>query len=111
MIEILENEKKASHTVTPLLAGIVLVSVASYFLLIGTPILAYLPVSITEEVEVLAVTEKGIVFETSTGVAVVTDRYQGEPGDVIEITYSVPMKYLEEKNRQQARWDAFHLDP
>ena len=55
-------------------------------------------------------TEKGVVFETSTGVAVVTDKYSGEPGDIIDVTYSVPAKYLDDKRRLQASFDAFHPD-
>jgi len=74
----------------------------------ATPVIGEFPVEITEEVKVLAVTEKGVVFETSTGVAVVTDQYDGEPGDIIEVTYSVPAKYLDDKRRLQVSFDAFH---
>ena len=107
MSTILENEKKASQMVTPLFFGIMMAALVSYFVIFATPVLGHLPVEITEEVVILAVTEKGVVVETSTGVAVATHQYEGQPGDIIEITYSVPMKYLEEKRRLQERYDAF----
>jgi len=107
MSTILENEKKASQMVTPLFFGIMIAAIVSYLLIFATPVLVYLPVEITEQVEILAVTEKGVVVETSTSVAVATDQYDGQPGDIIEITYSVPVKYLEEKRIQQEKFDAF----
>ena len=110
MIQILENEKKASQMVTPLFFGIMVAAIVSYMVIFATPVISQLPVEITEEVEILAVTEKGVVFETSTGVAVVTDQYDGEPGDVIEVTYSVPVKYLDDKRKLQVSFDAFHPD-
>jgi hypothetical protein len=60
---------------------------------------------------ILGVTEKGVVFETSSGVAVVTDQYEGLPGDIIKVTYSVPLKYLEEERILQERYDAFQPSP
>ena len=107
MSTILENEKKASQMVTPLLYGIMIAAIVSYVMIFVTPVILELPVEITEKVEILAVTEKGVVVETSTGVAVATDKYDGQPGDIIEVTYSVPTKYLEEKRRLQASFDAF----
>ncbi|KAG2472332.1 MAG: hypothetical protein NPMRTHETA2_1990004 [Nitrosopumilales archaeon] len=50
------------------------------------------------------------MFETSTGVAVVTDQYDGEPGDIIEVTYSVPAKYLDDRRKLQTSFDFFHPD-
>ncbi len=92
------------------LVAIVMVAIVGYIVIYVTPIEGEFPVEITEEVKVVGVTEKGVVFETSTGVAVVTDQYDGEPGDIIEVTYSVPMKYLDENRKLQERFDAFHLD-
>ncbi|KAG2472788.1 MAG: hypothetical protein NPMRTH4_1770003 [Nitrosopumilales archaeon] len=110
MMQILENEKKASQMVTPLFYGLMIAAMISYIVIFLTPVIGELPVEITEEVEILVVTEKGVVFETSSGVAVVTDQYSGEPGDVIEVTYSVPSKYLDDKRKQQVSFDAFHPD-
>ena len=90
--------------------GIVMAAIVGYMVIFVTPIAGEIPVEITEEVEILAVTQKGVVFETSTGVSVVTDKYSGEPGDIIEVTYSVPVKYLDDKRRLQASFDAFHPD-
>jgi len=110
MTTILENEKKASQMVTPLLFVIMVAAIVSYVVIYVTPVIGELPVEITEEVEIVGVTEKGIVIETSTGVAVVTNQYDGQVGDIIEVTYSVPAKYLEDKRRLQASFDAFHPD-
>jgi len=103
-------EKKNSQLVSLTFVAVIMAAVVGYMLIFVTPVIGEFPVEITEEVEILAVTEKGIVFETSTGVAVVTDQYDGEPGDIIEVTYSVPSKYLDGKRRLQASFDAFHPD-
>ncbi len=110
MMQILENEKKASQMVTPLFYGLMIAAMISYIVIFLTPVISELPVEITEEVEILVVTEKGVVFETSTGTSVVTDKYSGEPGDIIEVTYSLPWKYLDDKRRLQVSFDAFHPD-
>ncbi len=102
------TEKKNSQLVSLPFVAIVMATLVGYILIFATPVLGEFPVEITEEVEILAVTEKGVVFETSTGVAVVTDQYDGEPGDIIQVTYSVPAKYLDGKRKLQASFDAFH---
>ncbi len=103
-------EKKTSQLVSLPLVAIVMAAIVGYMVIFVTPVLGEAPVEITEEVEILAVTEKGVVFETSAGVAVVTDQYDGEPGDIIKVTYFVPMKYLDGKRKLQASFDAFHPD-
>ena len=105
------TEKKDSQMVTPLQFGIMLVALVSYFMIFATPLIPELPIQVTEEVTILGVTEKGVVFETSSGVAVVTDQYEGLPGDIIKVTYSVPLKYLEEERILQERYDAFQPSP
>ncbi len=105
-----QTQKKNDQLVSLTLVGIVMAAIVGYMVIFVTPVTGELPVEITEEVEILAVTEKGVVFETSTGVAVVTDKYSGEPGDIIEVTYFVPWKYLDDKRRLQASFDAFHPD-
>ena len=102
------TEKKNSQLVSLPFVAIVTATIVGYILIFATPVIDEFPVEITEEVKVLAVTEKGVVFETSTGVAVVTDQYDGEPGDIIKVTYSVPAKYLDDKRKLQASFDAFH---
>ncbi len=104
------TEKKNSQLVSLTFVAVIMAAVVGYMVIFATPVIGEFPVEITEEVEILAVTEKGVVFETSTGVAVVTDQYDGEPGDIIEVTYSVPSKYLDDKQRLQASFDAFHPD-
>ncbi len=107
MTQIQTTEKGNSQLVSLRFVAVMVVALVGYFVIFATPIIGEFPVEITEELEILAVTEKGVVFETSTGVAVVTDQYDGEPGDVIEVTYSVPVKYLEDKRKLQVSVDAF----
>jgi len=111
MIQIQKTQKKNSQLVSLTFVGVLMAAMIAYVVIYVTPVLGEFPVEITEELEILAVTEKGVVFETSTGVVVVTDQYNGEPGDIIEVTYSVPAKYLDAKRKQQSSFDAFHPDP
>ena len=96
--------------VTPLLFGVMIAAIAYYVVIFATPVIGEIPVEITEEAEIVGVTEKGVVIETSTGVAVVTNQYDGQIGDIIEVTYSVPSKYLEDKRKLQVSFDAFQPD-
>ena len=105
-----KTQKKDGQLVSLTFVGVFMAALVGYMLIYVTPIAGEIPVEITEEVQILAVTEKGVVVETSTGVSVVTDKYSGEPGDIIEVTYSVPWKYLDDKRRLQASFDAFHPD-
>ena len=105
------TEKNDSHVLSPMQFGIIVAAVVSYFVIFATPIILELPVQITEEVKIIAVTEKGVVIETSSGVSVITDQYKGLPGDIIKISYDVPLKYLEDKRIIQAKYDVFHPDP
>ncbi len=110
-MNILENEKKASHPVTPLFFGIILAAIVSYVVIFATPVLGEAPVEITEYAEIVGVTDKGIVVETSFDVPITTSQYNGQIVDVIEVTYSVPAKYLKDKRDLQARYDAFYHLP
>ena len=110
MTQIQTTQKKNGQLISLTFAAVLMASLVGYMVIYVTPIAGELPVEITEELEILAVTEKGVVFETSTGVAVVTDKYSGEPGDIIDVTYSVPAKYLDGKIRQLERFAAFHPD-
>ena len=110
-MQILENEKKASHLMTPLSFVILVASIVTYLVIFATPILGELPVEITEEVKIVGVTDKGIVVETSFDVPITTSQYDGEIGQVIEVTYSVPAKFLKDKRDLQARYDAFYHIP
>ena len=83
-------------------------ALVGYMMIFVMPVAGEIPVEFTEEVEILAVTEKGVVIETFTGVPVVTDKYSGKPGDIIEVTYTVPAKYLDAKIRQMKSFEAFH---
>ena len=108
MTQIQKTQKKNSQLVSLTFVAVLMASIVGYMLIFATPVIGEFPVEITENVEILVVTEKGVVFETSTGVAVVTDQYDGEPGDIIEVTYSVPAKYLDDKRKLQTSFDFFH---
>ena len=110
MTQIQKTQKKNSQLVSLTFVAVLMASIVGYMLIFATPVIGEFPVEITENVEILVVTEKGVVFETSTGVAVVTDQYDGEPGDIIEVTYSVPAKYLDHKRKLQTSFDFFHPD-
>jgi len=109
-MSLIQKEKKANQMVTPLLFGILVAAIAYYMVIFATPVIGEIPVEITEEVEIVGVTEKGVVIETSSGVSVLTDQYEGQLGDTIVVTYNVPAKYLEDQKQLQARWDAFQPD-
>ena len=100
-------EKKDSQMGTPLLFGIILAAIVSYMVIFATPLFSELPVQITEEVKIVGITEKGVIIETSSGVPVVTDQYKGSVGDIIEVTYSVPVKYLEYKRILEEKYAMF----
>ncbi|MGI9566211.1 MAG: hypothetical protein ACR2LL_04255 [Nitrosopumilus sp.] len=106
-MNLLEKEKKASQMITPLFFDIMVAAIAFYVVIYATPVIGELPVEITEDVEIVGITGKGIVVETSFDVPVTTSQYGGQIGDVIEVTYSVPTKYLEDMEYRQARYDAF----
>ncbi len=110
MMQIQTKQKKNSQVLSLSLVAVFMAALVGYMVIFATPVIGEFPVEITEELEILAVTEKGVVFETSTGVVVVTDQYDGEPGDIIEVTYSVPAKYLDDKRKLQTSFDFFHPD-
>ena len=105
-----KTQKDNRQLVSLTIVGIVMAAIVGYMVIFVTPIAGEIPVEFTEEVEILAVTEKGVVVEPSTGVPMVTDKYSGEPGDIIKVTYTVPAKYLDAKIRQMASFEAFHPD-
>ena len=105
-----QTQKKKSQLVSLPFVAVLMAALVGYAVIFVTPVIGEFPVEITEELEILAVTEKGVVFETSTGVVVVTNQYDGEPGDIIEVTYSVPAKYLDDKRKLQTSFDFFHPD-
>ena len=108
MIRNQKTQKKNSQLVSLTFVGVIMAALVGYMMIYVTPVAGEIPVEFTEEVEILAVTEKGVIVESFTGVPLVTDKYSGEPGDIIEVTYSVPAKYLDEKKRQMASFEAFH---
>ncbi len=91
--------KKRTKNVIPYYAVIVLASIAVMVMTVFSPVWNQFPVEITEQVSVIALTEAGAVVETSYGVPGIIDRHDVAPGQTIDITYQVPVKFLQE-------WDA-----
>ena len=87
--------KKRTRNVTSYYVAVFLAGVVVFSMTVMIPLWAELPVEITEEVTVIAVTETGAVVETSFQVPVSIDRTDLEPGQTIEITYTVPQKFLD----------------
>ena len=110
MIAKQKTQKKSGQLVSLTLVGVFMAALGGYMMLYVTPVAGEIPVEFTEEVEILAVTEKGVVVETFAGTSIVTDKYSGQSGDIIEVTYSVPAKYLDAKIQQMKSFEAFHPD-
>ena len=87
--------KKRTRNVVPYYVAVFMASVVVISMTVMTPLWGELPVEITEEVTVIAVTEAGAVVETSFQVPVLIDRTDLEPGQTIEVTYTVPQKFLD----------------
>ena len=64
-----------------------------------------LPVSVSEEVSVIAVTDYGCVGESSLGRSVVVSNCEASVGDIVSATFYIPAGevngYLEELERRQ----------
>jgi len=90
----IQETKKTGHTVTLTFVAIIAAAGIGYALVFVSPIMGELPVEITEEVLVVGVTEKGVVIETSRGVPVQLDHHDAQLGEIIEVTYSVPARYV-----------------
>jgi len=88
--------KKRTRNVMQYYAVAVLAGIAVMAMTVFTPVWDEFPVEITEQVSVIAVTEAGAVVETSYGVPRIIDRHDVEPGQTIDITYQVPVKFLKE---------------
>jgi hypothetical protein len=76
--------------------GLVLGGLAILMITSIAPIWHWLPVQITEQGTVLAVTEKGCVIKTHTlsDTLPLVQKCNSQPGDVIEVTYYVPSKIV-----------------
>ena len=110
MIQKQKTQKKDGQLVSLTLVGVFMAALVGYIMIFVMPVAGEIPVEFTEEVEIMAVTERGVVIESFTGVPVVTDKYSGKPGDIIKVTYSVPAKYLDAKIQQMISFEAFHPD-
>lgn len=83
------SESKSSKK-TLLIIGGILVAIAA-------PILAYLmwyvaPDEVTESVKLIAITANGCVVETLDGHAITVGFCEGEPGEIIVVTYDKKLK-------------------
>ena len=90
MLEEKQKEKK-----TPRLAMWSLIAAGTAVVLIFTLTpWNFIPVEITEEVTVLAVTEHGCVGESQYGMSVVVPECRGQVGDVVSASFYVPAMEL-----------------
>jgi len=91
---------------TPQLKFLAIVAVATSVILVFT-IAPWniLPVSVSEEVSVIAVTDYGCVGESSLGRSVVVSNCDASVGDIVSATFYIPAGetngYLEELDRRQ----------
>ena len=86
-----QKEKKS-----PWKKYVALVFAASVVLILTTlvPVWDWIPIQITEEGTVLAITENGCVIDTPTMGMPIIQECSGQPGDVVEATYFVPNKVI-----------------
>ena len=90
MLEQKQKEKK-----TPRLAMWSLIAAGTAVVLIFTLTpWNFIPVHVTEEVTVLAVTEHGCVGESQYGTSVVVSGCSGQVGDVVSATFYIPSMEL-----------------
>lgn len=90
MLEQKQKEKK-----TPRLAMWSLIAAGTAVVLIFTLTpWNFIPVEVTEEVTVLAVTEHGCVGESQYGTSVVVPGCGGQVGDVVSATFYIPSMEL-----------------
>ena len=98
----LQKEKKMPWKwyVLAVLSGLGLLMITTI-----APIWHWMPVQITEEGKVVAITENGCVIDTPSVSMPVIQDCDAQPGDVIEVTYFVPSKVTSgyfEKTQQRA---------
>jgi hypothetical protein len=98
--------QQATHTKTPQLKFLAIVAVATSVILVFT-IAPWniLPVSVSEEVSVIAVTDYGCVGESSLGRSVVVSNCDASVGDIVSATFYIPAGetngYLEALDKRQ----------
>ncbi len=88
------QETKKRKPLTLYFFAIVFVGIGIFAATFVSPLAGELPVEITEEVLVVGVTDKGVVIETSRGVPVQLDHHDAQLGEIIEVTYSIPARYV-----------------
>jgi len=90
MQEITQKEKKA-----PVLKfGLILAAATSVMLVLTLAPWNFVPILVTEDVSVIAVTDYGCVAESVMGLPVVVSDCNAKPGDVISATFYVPAREI-----------------
>ena len=89
-------EKKSTDKKSPVIPviGLMAGGLAVMLILLLTP-WHFVPVEITEDITVLAITEHGCVGESIYGVSVVVSECSAQVGDVISATFYVPAMELD----------------
>ena len=75
---------------------VAIVFAASVVLILTTlaPVWNWVPIQITEEGTVLAITENGCVIDTPTMGMPIVQECNAQPGELVEVTYFVPGKVI-----------------
>ncbi|MGY5144638.1 MAG: hypothetical protein ACW9XH_09190 [Candidatus Nitrosopumilus sp. bin_32a] len=96
-----QTEKRLSRRT---LLGLLIAGLAVVIIFTVTP-WNIMPIQVTEDVTVLAVTEHGCVGESQYGISVVVPECTAQVGDTVSATFNVPAMelngYLEELERRQ----------
>lgn len=93
---------------SPWIKYVGIVFAASVVLILTTlvPVWNWIPIQITEEGTVLAITENGCVIDTPTMGMPIIQKCSAQPGEVVEVTYFVPGKMINGYyDRMQAKAD------
>jgi len=98
-----QKTESKPRQVIPYYFAILFAGLVVFSLTILTPLGGLLPVEITEQVKVVGITEKGVVVETSRGVPVIIGHSEAQLGELIEVTYTVPVQYLESFEKAEKR--------
>ena len=99
----MQKTESKHRNVIPYYFAVVFAGLVIFSLTMLNPLAGVLPVEITEEVKVVGITDKGVVVETSRGVPVTIGHLDVQPGETIEVTYTVPVQYLENYEKAEKR--------
>ena len=89
-----KTEQREEKSPWKIFVGIVFAASLVLILTTLVPVWNWIPIQITEQGTVLAITENGCVIDTPTMGMPIIQECSAQPGDVIEVTYFVPGKMI-----------------